>query len=66
MDTWVDNVFNDASLCKSFCLAKFVHTANTGDFARDACLQCDECVAGLLWTLGTLACNFFGGEDVKS
>jgi len=46
MDTWVDNILSDASLCVRFCWAKFLHTANTGDFARDQCLQCDEYTSG--------------------
>jgi len=46
MDTWVDNILNDASICTPFCWSKFLHTANQGDFARDSCLQCDEYSSG--------------------
>jgi len=46
MDTWTDNILNDAAFCARFCLTKFVHTANTGDFAKDRCLQCDEYTSG--------------------
>ena len=46
MDTWVDNIINDASLCTHFCLTKFLQSGNTGNFARDACLQCDEYTSG--------------------
>mmetsp|Transcript_30204 Transcript_30204/g.78294 ORF Transcript_30204/g.78294 Transcript_30204/m.78294 type:complete len:360 (-) Transcript_30204:87-1166(-) len=46
MDTWTDNIINDATLCTRYCLAKFVDTANTGNFARDQCLQCDEYSSG--------------------
>ena len=46
MDAWTDNVVSDATLCKSFCYTKFVNSTNTGDFARDQCLQCDEYSSG--------------------
>lgn len=46
MDTWTDNILNDASLCRGFCLGKFAHTANSGNFAKDQCLQCDEYTSG--------------------
>jgi len=46
MDIWVDNILNDASLCVGHCWAKFIHSANTGNFARDECLQCDEYSSG--------------------
>ena len=46
MDTWTDNIINDATLCTRFCLTKFLNTANAGDFARDQCLQCDEYSSG--------------------
>jgi len=46
MDTWVDNILNDAALCVASCWSKFVHSANGGDFARSACLQCDEYTSG--------------------
>ena len=39
MDVWTDNILNDASLCTSFCLTKFLRTQNTGNFAKDQCLQ---------------------------
>lgn len=46
MDTWTDNILNDAALCTGFCFTKFIHTANTGNFAKDRCLQCDEYTSG--------------------
>jgi len=46
MDTWTDNILNDAQLCTNFCLTKFIHTKNSGNFAKDACLQCDEFQSG--------------------
>merc|ERR1712137_1314100 len=46
MGTWTDNILNDASLCKWFCLSKFIHPKNSGNFARDQCLQCDEYQSG--------------------
>jgi len=46
MDTWTDNILNDAKLCTKFCLTKFIKTKNTGNFAKDQCLQCDEFQSG--------------------
>lgn len=46
MDTWTDNILNDASLCVPYCWTKFLQTGNTGNFARDQCLQCDEYTSG--------------------
>jgi len=46
MDVWTDNIMNDATLCQSLCLTKFIKTANTGNFAKDQCLQCDEYTSG--------------------
>lgn len=46
MDVWTDNILNDAKQCTDFCLTKFVKTKNTGNFAKDQCLQCDEYTSG--------------------
>lgn len=46
MQTWVDNIVNDKMLCMWHCLTKFIKTKNSGDFARDQCLQCDEYTSG--------------------
>merc|ERR1711862_502436 len=52
MDVWTDNIINDAKLCTMYCLTKFINTQNTGDFARDQCLQCDEYSSGPAFIMG--------------
>ena len=46
MDTWLDDIINDGFVCTGDCMSRLRHTNNTGDYARDKCLQCDEYSSG--------------------